>query len=71
MTLAKRPPKAATTKKKAPKRRAAKRRKPNPYLAWRKRLDRTRPGLVGFTLDSLAELYGHPPYARRWIRPPS
>jgi endonuclease-3 len=47
-------------------RRKAKRRKPNPYLAWRKRLDRTRPGLAEFTLDSLAEIYGHPPYERRW-----
>ena len=43
-----------------------KRRKPNPYLAWAKRLERTRPGLVGYTLDSLAEAYGHPPYERRW-----
>ena len=44
----------------------AKRRKPNPYLAWAKRLERTRPGLVEFALDSLAEVYGRPPYARRW-----
>ncbi len=47
-------------------RRKAKRRKPDPYIAWRRRLDRTRPGLVAFTLDSLAEVYGHPPYERRW-----
>jgi endonuclease-3 len=66
VTLAKRPPKAATTRKKAPKRRAAKRRKPNPYIAWARRLERTRPGIVAFTLDSLASVYGHPPYARRW-----
>ena len=65
MTLAKRPVNsAATRKKKAPKRRA--RRKPNPYLAWRKRLDRTRPGLIGFTRDALAGLYGHQPWVRRW-----
>ncbi|HEY8239782.1 MAG TPA: hypothetical protein VIF63_10135 [Candidatus Limnocylindrales bacterium] len=73
MTLAKRPARAATTKattkattrnKKAPKRRA--RRKPNPYLAWRKRLDRTRPGLIAFARDGLAELYGHHPWVRRW-----
>ena len=61
MTLAKRPAKATTKattrKKKAPKRRA--RRKPNPYLAWRKRLDRTRPGLISFARDGLAGLYGH------------
>jgi endonuclease III len=65
VTLAKRPVKATAKRKtKAPKRRA--RRKPNPYLAWAKRLDRTRPGLVGFTLDSLADVYGHPAYERRW-----
>ena len=33
-----------------PKRAKPKRRKPNPYLAWAKRLERTRPGLVRFTL---------------------
>jgi endonuclease-3 len=41
------------------------RRKPNPYLAWRKRLDRTRPGLVRFSLDRLATLYGRPAWERR------
>jgi endonuclease-3 len=46
--------------------RRAKRRKPNPYLAWAKRLERTRPGLVDFTLDGLASIYGQPPWARRW-----
>lgn len=43
-----------------------KRRKPNPYSTWAKRLERTRPGLVGFTFDGLASIYGHPPYSRRW-----
>jgi endonuclease-3 len=52
------------TRKKITKRRA--RRKPNPFIAWRKRLDRTRPGLVRFTLDGLAGLYGHQPWIRRW-----
>jgi endonuclease-3 len=46
--------------------RAKRRRKANPYLAWRKRLDRTRPGLVSFSLDRLAELYGDQPWVRRW-----
>lgn len=32
--------------------------------AWVRRLTRTRPGLVAFTLDGLAGLYGH----RRWVR---
>jgi endonuclease-3 len=51
--------------KAGPKARKVKRRKPNPYTAWRKRLDRTRPGLVGFTLDRLAELYGRQEWERR------
>jgi endonuclease-3 len=46
--------------------RKVKRRKPNPYLAWAKRLERTRPGLIRFTADGLRELYGAQPYARRW-----
>ena len=50
--------------KKRPGKRA--RRKPNPYLAWRKRLDRSRPGLVDFTLGELAGLYGHHTWDRRW-----
>ncbi len=45
--------------------RRPKRRKPNPYMAWRKRLDRTRPGLVRFTLDRLAEMYGRQQWERR------
>lgn len=45
--------------------RRPKRRKPNPYIAWRKRLDRTRPGLVRFTLDRLAEMYGRQQWERR------
>jgi endonuclease-3 len=61
VTLGRRP----ATRKKVVKRRA-KRRKPNPFLAWRKRLDRTRPGLTRFTLDGLAGLYGHQPWVRRW-----
>ena len=44
----------------------AKRRKPNPNLAWRKRLDRTRPGLIRFTQDGLASIYGHPAWEPRF-----
>ena len=54
------------TKPKKPAKRKVKRRKPDPYLAWRKRLDRTRPGLIGFTLDGLAGLYGRQEWERRW-----
>jgi endonuclease-3 len=61
------PPVAATRPRtRKPAARKKKRRKPNPYLAWRKRLDRTRPGLVRFTLDGLASIYGHPQWERRW-----
>lgn len=55
----------ATKPKKVAKRKV-KRRKPNPYLAWRKRLDRTRPGLVDFSLRELHGLYGPQPWVRRW-----
>jgi endonuclease III len=50
----------ATTKPKA-----RKRRKPDPVVAWKRRLDRYRPGLVDFTLDELATIYGHPQWERR------
>ncbi len=60
--------KPATTKRAARKaiRRKPKRRKPNPFITWRKRLERTRPRLVQFSLDGLAALYGHPQWRRRW-----
>lgn len=41
------------------------RRKPDPSKAWARRLERTRPGLVRFVLDGLAERYGHPAWERR------
>ena len=43
-----------------------KRRKPNPYLAWAKRLERTRPGLVRFTLDQPRRAVWPQPWMRRW-----
>ena len=50
-------PRAAKAKPKVVRRR----RKPaDPAVAWAKRLERTRPGLVDFVLDELASLYGHP-----------
>jgi len=48
-----------------PKAKARKRRKPDPIVAWKRRLDRYRPGLVDFTLDELAGIYGHPEWVRR------
>jgi endonuclease-3 len=45
--------------------RRPKRRKPDPIKAWARRLERTRPGLVEYVLDRLAERYGHEPWKRR------
>jgi endonuclease III len=42
-----------------------KRRPPDPYRAWARRLERTRPGLVTYVLDGLATEYGHPVWERR------
>ncbi len=56
----------ASTRPRNVARRKPKRRKPNPYLAWAKRLERTRPGLTRFALDGLAGIYGHPQWERRW-----
>ena len=56
----------ATTRPKAKtKAKARKRRKPDPIVAWKRRLDRYRPGLVDFTLDELAGVYGRPEWVRR------
>jgi endonuclease III len=47
-------------------RRVTKRRKPDPIKAWVRRLERTRPGLIRFSLDGLASIYGHPAWERRF-----
>ena len=57
----------ATTKPKPrpkakPKR---KRAKPDPVVAWTRRIARYRPGLAEFTLDELAAVYGRPDFERR------
>jgi endonuclease-3 len=36
------------------------RKPPDPAVAWAKRLQRTRPGLIGWVFERLAETYGHP-----------
>ncbi|HEV2006750.1 MAG TPA: hypothetical protein VGQ85_09070 [Candidatus Limnocylindrales bacterium] len=54
---------AATARRAVPKRK--KRRKPDPIKAWARRLERTRPGLVDYVLDRLAERYGRSPWERR------
>ncbi len=57
--------KTPTRRRPAAKPKPRKRRKPDPIVAWKRRLDRYRPGLVDFTLDELAGIYGHPEWVRR------
>jgi endonuclease-3 len=45
--------------------RPKKRRPADPYKAWARRLERTRPGLVAFVLEGLATEYGRPTWERR------
>jgi endonuclease III len=56
---------AATRLRAKTKAKARKRRKPDPIVAWKRRIDRYRPGLVDFTLDELAGIYGRPEWVRR------
>jgi endonuclease-3 len=62
-------PKAATKAKAKPKRKT-KRRRPDPSLAWARRLARTRPRLLEDTLDALTSIYG-PQIWRRRLDPTS
>jgi endonuclease-3 len=55
------PAKPATAGKRATR----KRRPPDPIKTWVRRLERTRPGLVGDVLDGLASAYGHQEWERR------
>ena len=48
-----------------PARRPRKRKFSDPGRTWAKRLERYRPGLVPFVMDSLAERYGHQTWQRR------
>jgi len=57
--------KAPARRRPATKPKPRKRGKPDPIVAWKRRLDRYRPGLVDFTLDELAGIYGHPEWVRR------
>jgi endonuclease-3 len=45
--------------------RTRRRRPTDPNRAWAKRLERTRPGLVSYVLDTLAGAYGRPTWERR------
>ena len=58
------PPPPSPRPKAKPKR-PKKRRYSNPGASYAKRLERYRPGLVPFTLEQLAGLYGHPTWERR------
>ena len=55
---------ARTPAPKRPRKAVKRRRKPDPIKAWAKRLERTRPGVVRFVIDGLAERYGHPVWQR-------
>jgi endonuclease-3 len=55
----------ATATPKPKKRRPRKRKFSNPGASYAKRLERYRPGIVRFTLDELALLYGHLVWERR------
>jgi endonuclease-3 len=60
------PPDPGSKAKARPKPKRPKKRKfSNPGASYAKRLERYRPGLVGFTLDSLASMYGRPEWERR------
>jgi endonuclease-3 len=48
-----------------PRARPKKRKFSDPARSYAKRLERYRPGLVRFTLDGLATIYGHPEWERR------
>jgi endonuclease III len=45
--------------------RPRKRKFSNPAASYAKRLERYRPSLIGFTIDGLATIYGHPVWERR------
>lgn len=55
----------ATTKPRARPKRKAKRRRPDPALAWARRLARYRPRLLEDTLDALTSIYGPQVWERR------
>ncbi len=57
------PARPSTTR--TPRHRPRKRKFADPGASYAKRLERYRPGLVRFTLDALAERYGHPTWERR------
>ena len=57
-------PKAATRPEAKPKRKA-KRRRPDPALAWARRIARYRPRLLEDTLDALTSIYGPQVWRRR------
>jgi endonuclease-3 len=56
-------PRTATSRRPPAKRR--KRARPDPVKAWVRRLDRYRPGLVGYVREGLRSRYGQPTWERR------
>jgi endonuclease-3 len=59
------PVRPSTTRSKTRSVRKRRRAKPDPALAWARRLARYRPRLLEHTLDVLGELYGRPVWERR------
>jgi endonuclease-3 len=59
------PAEPAATKRPKARARPRKRRFSNPGRTWAKRLERYRPGLVPFVLETLAATYGRPTWQRR------
>ncbi|HEY3522366.1 MAG TPA: hypothetical protein VGK63_01570, partial [Candidatus Limnocylindrales bacterium] len=57
------PTRPTTTRPKRSPRR--KRAKPDKFRAWRRRLDRYRPGLVRYVLEGLEGRFGRPEWGRR------
>jgi endonuclease-3 len=55
----------STARPRPAKPRPKRRRPADPFKAWARRLERTRPGLVTYVLDGLAREYGHPVWERR------
>ena len=55
----------ATASRATASRRPRKRKFSDPGRTWARRLERYRPGLVPFVLDTLAERYGRPTWQRR------
>jgi endonuclease-3 len=55
----------ATSRRAAAKPKPRKRKRPDKIKLWTGRINRTRPGIVGYVLEGLATIYGHQTWQRR------